>query len=316
MLWVMDPTPEWLDRIQRLRALFLDQDRGERALADYWRSDEDLAAYEGVLAQRIAWKWQAALAEASDRGFSPSGDATVVDFGCGTGIAARCYLQRFGGRRVLLHDRSPKAMHFAVAEIRAAAPGVSAEVCLDMTGISPDVLLVSHVLSELDERGQAQMLQLARRSGSVVAVESGNRQASRRLSLLRAQLGEDFHIVAPCAHDGACPALATEQDWCHFFAAPPPEVFTDGAWVKTARMLGIDLRALPYSFLAVQRNSPLPTRPPGRLLGRPRIGRRAARLLRCQADGLASVVVGKQDKELWRVLRKTPEQLRDLPDGS
>ena len=48
-----------------MRELFLDEDRGERALGDYWRSDDDLAAYDAVLAARIE-KFGLRLKESTD----------------------------------------------------------------------------------------------------------------------------------------------------------------------------------------------------------------------------------------------------------
>ncbi|MFO1053705.1 MAG: hypothetical protein U1F36_15935 [Planctomycetota bacterium] len=57
-----------LHRLERLRALFLDDERGAMSLADYWRDDGDLAAYDSVLAERIGWKWDAVLDECAARG--------------------------------------------------------------------------------------------------------------------------------------------------------------------------------------------------------------------------------------------------------
>ena len=79
-------------------------------MADYWSCDEDLVAYDAVFDELEA-RFDAA--------------ATILDFGCGTGIATRRFLRRAGvtPARVLLHDRSARAMGFAaqrVAEQNAA----------------------------------------------------------------------------------------------------------------------------------------------------------------------------------------------------
>ena len=64
-----------LERLTRLRALFLDDERGAEGLADYWRDDRDLSAYDTVLAERIGWKWDAVLDECASRGLPRRDDA-------------------------------------------------------------------------------------------------------------------------------------------------------------------------------------------------------------------------------------------------
>jgi len=318
MLCGMPPSREELARIAAMRERFLDDERGPAAQRDYWRDPADLQAYDLVLAARIGWKWDAALAECRARGFLPPPDATVLDFGCGTGIAARRFVAAFGARGVRCHDRSVPAMEFAVRAFAAAAPGVAVQAQPDVAGLAPDVLLVSHVLGELDERGLASLRELIGRAARVVVVEPGNRTTARRLAALRDELLETFRIVAPCPHAARCPALATDADWCHFFAPPPPEVFTDGDWVRTARAVGIDLRALPYAFVVLERRDgarpAAPAATGNRVLGRPAIGPRAATVRVCTGPGLREIAVAKREwPELWRMLRKQPETVRTLP---
>ncbi len=312
----MPPSRLLLERIQRLRELFLDDDRGAGALDDYWRSDADLVAYDAVLGARIGWKWDAVLAECEARGFGRADGQCVLDFGCGSGIAAQRFTARFGAGEVLCHDRSRTAVEFAVRQLRKASPALAARAVRDLDDLQPDVLLISHVLGELDARGEASLRQLILRSRRVVIVEPGNRHVARRLSTLRDELRAKFTIVAPCTHALSCPALANENDWCHFFAAPPPEVFTSSEWVLTARALGIDLRALPYAFLALIRDG----EPAGssetraRVLGRPELTARRARVQVCDPAGLRLVEVGKRDDPVtWRALKKHPESVRFLP---
>lgn len=305
-----------LIRLRAMRERFLDEDRGETALADYWRSAADLAAYDAVLAARIGWKWDAALAEAQDRGLPRADEALVVDYGCGTGIAARRFVHHFGARAVQLHDRSKAAMLFAVDAVRGAFPQRPVQMLPDVATVQPDVLLVSHVLGELDAAGDAALRALIARSRSVVIVEPGSKVVARRLSTLRDSLLGTFQVLAPCPHAGRCGALANARDWCHFFAPPPPEVFTDGDWVRTARELGIDLRALPYSFLVLTRDAVPGTSPTHRLLGRPQVLPHVVRTQCCKADGLATVEVGKRHHpQFWRAAKKHPETLRTLPDS-
>lgn len=303
-----------LARLERLRALFLDDGRGDRELADYWRDDEDLAAYDRVLAERIGWKWDAALAECRDRGFARADGHVVLDFGCGTGIAAARFAAWFGARQVRCFDRSARAAAFASRWVRRHVPQVTATPVDDVEHERPDVLLVSHVLGELDARGARVLHGLIERSERVIVVEPGNHRVARRLSALRDAMLGRFHVLAPCPHAQACPALADPTDWCHFFATPPAAAFTDGERVRAFRAVGIDARALPYSFVALQR-SPVPEPDPAhRLLGRPETDRNASRVRLCTTGGIATVELSRRDEpQTWRTLRKHPTALRTLP---
>lgn len=311
----MPPSRDLLTRITRLRELFLDEQRGSRALADYWRSEADVAAYDAVLGARIGWKWDAVLPECRDRGLPRADGGVVLDFGCGSGIAARRFVRHFGAGEVLCHDRSHIAATFAAKAVRGSCPGVQAKAIGAVDGLCPDVLLVSHVLGELDAAGEVDLHGLIERSRRIVIVEPGSRIVSRRLSQLRDSLLGAFRVVAPCPHATSCPALATPGDWCHFFAAPPNEAFTDSDWVLTTRALGIDSRALPYSFLALSRDPVVVPAPEQRALGRPDQGRHVTRVQVCEAGGLRTAEVHKRTQPaLWKRLKKQPETVRAL-DG-
>ena len=305
-----------VDRIQRLRRLFLHETCADAALPDYWRNDQDLDAYERVLARRIGWKWDAALRECQDRGMRSDPAAVVLDFGCGSGIAAQRYVQAFSAREVLCHDRSPKAMAFAAAALERQFPGLPCRSAPRPQGVDFDTLLCSHVLGELDDEALDGLAALAQRARRIVLVEPGSREVSRRLSALRDRLCADFVALAPCPATARCPALAAADEWCHFFAEPPAMAFTDGDWVKTARALGIDQRALPYSFVAMERRAaPAPASVDHRILGRPRVGQHEATVQTCQGQELRLGRIDKRtQKDLWRRLKKDPHGLRQLPD--
>jgi hypothetical protein len=135
------------------------------------------------------------MREASKRRGRPSGSVSigwarsdgerVVDFGCGSGVAARAYAQRFGAGRVRLVDRSRTAAQWAADALRAACPAVPTQAASDAGNEPPDVLLVSHVLGELDAAGEQRLEALARRSRRVLWVEPGSKALARRLSALR-----------------------------------------------------------------------------------------------------------------------------------
>jgi len=309
------PLPD-LARIQRLRELFLAGSQAGGTIKDYWRDAVDIDAYDAVLAQRIGWKWDAALQECADRGFGRADGQVILDYGCGSGVAARRFVAHFGAGEVLLHDRSAHAMAYAQQSLAAAAPSLSARPLPNSRDAEPDILLVSHVLGEIDQDGEDELRSLIAKSKRVILVEPGNREIARRLSRLRDALRETFTMVAPCPHQGACPALAAEQDWCHFFATPPPEVFTDGFWARVARELSIDLRSLPYAFLAMTRQDHGVTAPEPasgtRLLGRAEMHKHFARLRSCTEGGLEMLEITKRtEPKIYKALKKRPEQVRE-----
>ncbi|MDD4892231.1 MAG: class I SAM-dependent methyltransferase [Phycisphaerae bacterium] len=342
---------DW-DALTRIRGEFLDGSAGH---TDYWRSERDLASYDATFAQRIGWKWDFVLAELGRRGWSPP-PGPLLDWGCGTGIAARRFLRQFGPSSVselILFDRSALAMQFAAriageefpqlkasllspplggrarergqakAEGEPPSPFVGPDAILPLRdGPSPlpspqgegeekpgGTLLVSHVLTELRDTQLASLIAAAQNADAILWVEPGAFATSRSLIAVREQLRPAFRIVAPCTHENACPMLApgNEPHWCHQVAPPPPEVFTDGNWVRFGRLAGIDLRSLPLSFLVLDRREPsvLPSGA-ARIIGRPRMFKAYAEAFTCDDTGLRSRRLQK---------RRLPEQFKQWKRG-
>ena len=250
-------------RLEDLRSVFLGEGtRGaeERGpTPDYWHSERDLELYDAFLGRRIAWKWAGALDELVARGWTPPA-GTVLDFGCGTGAAAGSFLDAFGAEGVsALHlvDRSAQARAFAARKLGEDHPGLEVleldpgRLTADADG--PAVLLVSHVLNELDDAAIDRLLVLARRARSVIWVEPAERATSRALSDVHDRLLPGARVLAPCPHQLGCGALKRPEEWCHHFARAPVDAFTTREWTLFAKRLGVDLRSLPYSWIALER---------------------------------------------------------------
>jgi ribosomal protein RSM22 (predicted rRNA methylase) len=164
---------------------------------------------------------------------------------------------------------------------------------------------------------------LAREAGEVIWVEAGMHADSRRLIEVRERLLGNFVAVAPCTHQAQCGMLAKDNapHWCHHFATPPSAIFQDARWADFSRELGIDLRSLPYSFLVLARPSLAAPMPAGfsRVIGEPRESKGFARILSCQADGVADLMVQKRDApDLFRAIRKgtlAPVYRWEMADG-
>jgi hypothetical protein len=302
------------DALARLRAAFL---AGTAGAADYWQSEADLASYDATFAQRIGWKWDYVLLELQRRGWSPPG-GELLDWGCGSGIAGRAFLDVFGTEGVSalrLRDRSSLAVQFAARRARDKYSGLRIETAVGApvsdparsnaaqkhagpeVGAPPTTLLISHVLTELDQAQTEELVSLAAHATVVIWVEPGTYETSYTLIAIREKLRGEFNLVAPCTHQARCGLLAAgnERHWCHHFASPPPEIFQDSDWSRFANLTGIDLRDLPLSFLVLDKR-PVPALPAGavRVIGHPRIYKPHALLLSCDAAGVGERKLSKR----------------------
>lgn len=300
--------------LERLRQAYLNASAGQQ---DYWLGDDDLASYDATFAQRIGWKWDHVLAELQGRGWTPP-PGEILDWGCGTGVAGRAFLDYFGRASTTalrVWDRSTRAMDWAAAKARHRFPGLPVHAGL---GEAPAVLLLSHVLTELDEPQRAQLLDFARQAQAVLWIEPGTHAASRALIAAREILRAEFNVVGPCVHAGRCGLLdpSLERHWCHHFAEPPNSIFQDSFWREFSERAGIDLRSLPLSWLALDRRPQTNWAPTDhRVLGRPRVYKAHALVFGCFADGAREYTVQKREQpEQFRALKK--ERFASLQRGA
>jgi len=332
-------TLDWA-ALDRLRDAFL---AGEPAGANYWTSRSDLENYDFTFAQRIGWKWDAVFRELKLRGWTPPPEGPLLDWGCGSGIAGRQVIESFGPEHftsLRVFDRSPLAMEFALGRAQEAFPSLGGEPFLatparhfdgperrppvrrepslpDRVGpesVAPSIgtLILSHVLNELDAAGGQALRQVIDHADAVLWVEPGTYADSRSLIAMHEALRETFHVIAPCTHQAVC-GLRTpeiERHWCHHFATPPAGIMADSNWVRFAQRAGIDLRSLPYSFLALERKG-LRDPVPGllrdgysRIIGAPRFYKGYAKIFSCQTDGVRDLTLQKRDApELFKALK-------------
>ncbi|HEX2853131.1 MAG TPA: small ribosomal subunit Rsm22 family protein [Opitutaceae bacterium] len=302
--------------LDRLRSQFL---AGTSGGGSYWKTAADLASYDFTYGERIGWKWDHVLRELRLRGWRP-GSRAVFDWGCGSGIAARRVISSFGAENfdaLTLWDHSALACDYAGESARKKFPSLrvaQATPGLLVAGESIGLLIVSHVLNELAPAALAELRGLIARADAVLWVEPGTHAVSRQLGVLRDELRASFRIVAPCTHENPCPILlpGSERHWCHFFAPPPPEIFADSNWVKFGQRAGIDLRSLPYCFIALDRAPAATPRDAtlSRVIGRPEHFKPYARLLNCDASGLAELELSKRaNPALYKELERSKAPL-------
>ncbi len=302
--------------LDRLRAAFLS---GSAASGAYWQSASDLASYDFTYGERIGWKWDHVLRELRLRHWKPA-SRSVLDWGCGSGIASRRVLQFFGPQNfdtLTVWDHSAAACDFAAdratrdfprLQVASATPGFLSSS--DPLGL----LVISHVLNELSPADLATLRSLIDRAVEVLWVEPGTHAVSRQLGQLRDTLRPSFRLVAPCTHQLTCPMFldGNTRHWCHFFAPPPAEIFADSNWVKFGQRAGIDLRSLPYAFIALDRahtqtpTADSPATDLSRVIGRPEFFKPYARLLNCDATGLTELEIPKRSAPaLFKQLDRT-----------
>lgn len=284
---------DW-SRLLHLRDSFLEGRAGHK---DYWRDEALLRDYDATFGRRIAWKWDWVIADLQRRGWTPP-DGTVLDWGCGSGVAIRTWVESFPVPEAVLQDRSPLAVRWASEALRREFPGIALS-----RSAAPALVLVSHVLSELSDGALSALLDQLRRVQSFVWVEPGTFAQSRALIAVRETLLEEgFHAVAPCVHQQKCGMLAAENGnhWCHHFARPPGNVFMDAFWSHFSRLMGVDLRSLPLSYLVMDRRPAPPVRAGAvRILGRPRVYKPYALLLGCDAPGVRERSLPKRQHPEW-----------------
>jgi hypothetical protein len=308
-------TPDQIALLSRLRAGFLDGSAGRE---DYWGNEQVLTLYDRTFGERIAWKWAAALGELMARGWRPE-ISRIVDAGCGSGVASWSLVTRGkallrGGESVVAWDRSALARAYTARRLREA--GVRAEAVREASNSEgmewgESLVLVSHVATELSDSDWGRWTRAFRQARALIWVDAGTHEVSRRLvEQVREPLcAEGWRVIAPCTHAGACPLRSPgmERHWCHHFAQAPSLVHQDAAWRELSEALGIDLRALPYSFLAMENPALAESAPVlsgvARVLGQPREFKGYLKILSCEETGSGDWMLQKRD---------APSVFRDL----
>src|SRR5205814_479354 len=144
-------------------------------------------------AQRIGWKWDYVLEELKHRGWSPPA-GELVDWGCGSGIASRAFLDHFGKKSVSalrLWDRSARAVSYATSRAQAEYPELKI-VGGSGSLLANNILLISHVLTELKPEQIEALADEATKAQCVLWVEPGTYEASLTLIAVRERLRSQF----------------------------------------------------------------------------------------------------------------------------
>lgn len=296
--------------LKDLRDVFLNESFSSYS---YWDSDEVLEHYDLTFAQRIGWKWEAVLKEFFNVGAQILNEpVTLIDWGCGTAIATRTFLKSIDPsliKEVFLWDKSQRSRNFSQMKLQSEFSIKHVSTSNIPDSLSHYILLISHVLNELDSQSELELKALMKRAKMILWVEPGTPQASSRLIQYREVLKEEFQVLAPCPHQSTCGLLRKpSSDWCHFFASTPNSVFRNPFWSEFSKQLGIDLRSLPTSFLVLLRiGAPLTDKASKRVLGRARHFKGYSTALICSEKGVNEEKILKRDnKQLIESLKENP----------
>ena len=263
---------------------------------------DDLTA-RAYLAARLPATYaalRAALDAVSERRpeFAPR---SLLDFGAGPGTA-------LWAARDCWPDLHAALLIETSAAIRTFGAGFAAEsgvVHIDWkpaldTSTPHDLVTIAYVLDELDPDRRAPLLEhLWSLTGDVfLIVEPGTPAGWRRILDARALLlNAGAHLVAPCAHETACPLAA--PDWCHFSRRVARSRVHLAA--KDAEVPWEDEK---FIYLAVSRHTG--ALPSARVIAPSRIGSGKVELKLCSADGDAKMeLVTRRQGDRFKAARRT-----------
>lgn len=160
-----------------------------------------------------------------------------------------------------------------------------------------DLVVLGHVLNELDAETQRQVVALAWEwtGGLLLIVEPGTPTAFPLVRAAREQLlAAGAHSIAPCTHDRPCPL---QNDWCHF-----PQRLKRPEFQRRARGAPSEWEDAKFSYAAMAR---FPPESPawGRIIREPTSNKAYAEALVSTAEGIQRLRGLKRHREAYRAVK-------------
>ena len=237
--------------------------------------------------------------------------ATLLDLGSGPGTALWAATAQWPSLRALAAwEREPALIALGLSLARAShalAVRTAKWERLDLRALERasarmseqfDVVVLAHVLNELDAESQQQVVAAAwqRTAGLLLIVEPGTSAAFDVVRAARDQLlGLGAHTIAPCAHDQPCPL---QNDWCHF-----PQRLKRPEFQRRAREASSEWEESKFAYAAVARFAP---RAPiwGRVIREPTSNKAYAEALISTAGGVARYRGLKRYRDAFRHIKR------------
>jgi ribosomal protein RSM22 (predicted rRNA methylase) len=225
---------------------------------------------------------------------------SLLDFGAGPGTALWAARECWPDLDAALLIESSTAIR-GFGEGFARASGVAR---IDWqptlaTSTPHDLVTVAYVLDELDPAQRSSLLdRLWSLTGeTLLIVEPGTPAGWRRVLDARTQLLKaNAHLVAPCAHEAACPLVV--PDWCHFSR----RVARSRAHLS-AKDAEVPWEDEKFIYLAVSRRAA--ALPDARVIAAPRTGSGKVALKLCCSDGSARVeMITRRQGDRYKAARR------------
>jgi ribosomal protein RSM22 (predicted rRNA methylase) len=312
------PSSQWVGAARQLSKRYrAERGHTRKPLA---RGDVVALGYAGMILPAAYAQLSGAIQATAER--VPSWQPTsMLDIGSGPGTALWAAVEQWPslqsltvwerepafialGKRLAAHSGSPA---IAGARWEQVALGGTLPRSQDQY----DLVVLGHVLNELDESLQREVIQLAweRCTGVLLIVEPGTSAAFPAVRAAREQLlALGAKTLAPCAHNGPCPLVG---DWCHF-----PQKLHRPAFQRRAKQGTAGWEESKFSFVAMARFAP---ESPiwGRLIHQPHTGKTGVELTVSSREGIVKLHTPKRDRlrfREWSDLR-WGDALIEPPDG-
>ena len=234
--------------------------------------------------------------------------ATLLDLGSGPGTALwAAHAQWPSLRGYTACEREPALIAIGRGLVQqSAVPALRAarweRVDLRELPRSPreryDLVVIGHVLNELDPQQQTQIVAWAweATAGMLLIVEPGTPAAFAVVRAARDQLlVAGAATIAPCTHDRPCPL---QNDWCHF-----PQRLNRPEFQRRARGSSSQWEDSKFSFAAMARFAP-PEPIWGRVIAEPETSKAYAETLISTQAGVARYRAFKRYREAFRRMRE------------
>lgn len=232
---------------------------------------------------------------------------SMLDIGSGPGTALWAAVEHWPGLRSLTAWEREPAFVALGRQLAAACTNAAVQAtqwrAVTLGPAAPrdtalyDLVVLGHVLNELDQRVRNAVLSFAwaHCSGVLLIVEPGTSAAFPVVRAAREQLlAQGARTLAPCVHDLPCPLVG---DWCHF-----PQRLQRPAFQRRAKDAPAAWEESKFSYAALGRTAP--AQPMwGRLIHQPHLRPGYAELTVSSAGGIVRPRVRKADRAAYARVR-------------
>jgi ribosomal protein RSM22 (predicted rRNA methylase) len=157
-----------------------------------------------------------------------------------------------------------------------------------------DLIVIGHVLNEMDVRTRTELVRSAweRCAGVLLIVEPGTSAAFLVVREARdLLLVAGAHTLAPCAHDEPCPLV---NDWCHF-----PQRLHRPQFQRRAKEASAGWEEAKFSYAAMARFGP-DSLIWGRLIHQPQVNKAGAELVVSSREGIVRPRIPRRDRPAFK----------------